>query len=321
MRLPGGNCMAQVYEVIIKALPVILLILLGIFLRRFQVIKKNTVDDLKKIVVTIALPSTLFMTFAQTVFQRSYLWIFVCVFAVCVLMLCAGIGFKRLFSPENKYYPALFAGFEAGMMGYALFTSFFGAENTYKFAIIDVGQVVFVFFILAAFLQKQNGKTASIRDLVKGFILSPIILSIVLGILAGSTGLFTAVSAYPVTGAVTDTLKLLGSMTQPLICIVIGYELHMEAKHIGKPLLAVLLRMGILFGIAFLLNTFLIDRALHLDRSFQLAVYTMFLLPPPFVIPIYMGESAEEQKPLILNAISLHVLLSLAAFVVLVSVM
>ena len=82
-----------------------------------------------------------------------------------------------------------------------------------------------------------------------------------------------------------------------------------------------LLRMGILLGIAFLLNTFLIDKALHLDKSFQLAVYTMFLLPPPFVIPIYMGDTAERQKPMILNTISLHVLCSLAAFVILVSVM
>jgi len=313
--------MTQVYIVIIKALPVILLILLGVFLRRTGLLKKTTVDDLKKIVVNIALPSTLFLTFAGTIFQSNYLWIFVCVFAVCLLMLFAGIGFGKVISPDNKYYPALFAGFEAGMMGYALFTSFFGAANTYKFAIIDVGQVVFVFFVLVAFLQRQNGGKVSAGKLIKGFILSPIILSIILGILVGSTGLFAAASAYPVTGAFTDTLKLLGSMTQPLICIVIGYELHMQAHNILKPLLTVLLRMSILMGIAFLLNTFLIDRALHLDKSFQLAVYTMFLLPPPFVIPIYMGESSEKQTPVILNTISLHVLFSLAAFVVLVSIM
>ena len=134
--------MTQAYEVIIKALPVILLILLGVFLRRTQIIKKTTADDLKKIVVNIALPATLFLTFAGTAFQSNYLWIFVCVFAVCILMLSAGIGFKKVLSPDNKYYPALFAGFEAGMMGYALYTSFFGAENTYKFAIIDVGQII-----------------------------------------------------------------------------------------------------------------------------------------------------------------------------------
>jgi len=313
--------MTQIYEVMIKALPVILLILLGILLRRTQLIKKPTVDDLKKIVVSIALPSTLFLTFAGTTFQSNYLWIFVCVFSVCIIMLFAGLGLQKIISPDNKYYPALFAGFEAGMMGYALFTSFFGAQNTYKFAIIDVGQVVFVFFILVAFLQRQSGEKASAVKLVKGFLLSPIILSIVLGILIGSTGFFAAVSAYKITGAFTDTLKLLGSMTQPLICIVIGYELHMQARGILKPLITVLLRMGILLGIAFLLNTFLIDKALHLDKSFQLAVYTMFLLPPPFVIPIYMGDTAERQKPMILNTISLHVLCSLAAFVILVSIM
>lgn len=312
--------MPQVYEVIVKALPVILLIILGIILRSTQVIKKSTVDDLKKIVVNIALPSTLLLTFAGTQFQSKYLWIFVCVFAVCVCMLFAGMGIKKIISPGNKYYPALFAGFEAGMMGYALFTSFFGAENTYKFAIIDVGQVVFVFFVLVAFLQRQGGGKASAGKLLKGFVLSPIILSILFGILIGSTGMFAAVSAYPVTGAVTDTLKLLGSLTQPLICIVIGYELRIQARNIRIPLVTVLLRMGILIGLAFLINTFLIDKALHLDKSFQLAVYTMFLLPPPFVIPIYMSDSAEKEKEVVLAAVSLHVLFSLAAFVILVSI-
>jgi len=312
--------MPQVYEVIVKALPVILLIILGIILRSTQLIKKSTVDDLKKIVVNIALPSTLLLTFAGTQFQSKYLWIFICVFAVCICMLFAGMGIKKLISPGNKYYPALFAGFEAGMMGYALFTSFFGAENTYKFAIIDVGQVVFVFFVLVAFLQRQGGGKASAGKLLKGFVLSPIILSILFGILIGSTGLFAAVSSYPVTGAVTDTLKLLGSLTQPLICIVIGYELRIQAKNIRIPLVTVLLRMGILICLAFLINTFLIDKALHLDKSFQLAVYTMFLLPPPFVVPIYMSDSAEKEKEVVLAAVSLHVLFSLAAFVILVSI-
>jgi len=312
--------MPQVYEVIVKALPVILLIILGIILRSTQLIKKSTVDDLKKIVVNIALPSTLLLTFAGTQFQSKYLWIFICVFAVCICMLFAGMGIKKIINPGNKYYPALFAGFEAGMMGYALFTSFFGAENTYKFAIIDVGQVVFVFFVLVAFLQRQGGGKASAGKLLKGFVLSPIILSILFGILIGSTGLFAAVSSYPVTGAVTDTLKLLGSLTQPLICIVIGYELRIQAKNIRIPLVTVLLRMGILICLAFLINTFLIDKALHLDKSFQLAVYTMFLLPPPFVVPIYMSDSAEKEKEVVLAAVSLHVLFSLAAFVILVSI-
>jgi len=312
--------MPQVYEVIVKALPVILLIILGIILRSTQLIKKSTVDDLKKIVVNIALPSTLLLTFAGTQFQSKYLWIFICVFAVCICMLFAGMGIKKIINPGNKYYPALFAGFEAGMMGYALFTSFFGAENTYKFAIIDVGQVVFVFFVLVAFLQRQGGGKASAGKLLKGFVLSPIILSILFGILIGSTGLFAAVSSYPVTGAVTDTLKLLGSLTQPLICIVIGYELRIQAKNIRIPLVTVLLRMGILICLAFLINTFLIDKALHLDKSFQLAVYTMFLLPPPFVVPIYMSDSAEKEKEVVLATVSLHVLFSLAAFVILVSI-
>lgn len=313
--------MPQIYEVIAKALPVILLIILGIAFRLMRVISDRTAADFKKIIVNFALPSTLFLTFARTAFQREYILIFITVFASCVLMLAAGVGLGKIISPGNKYYPALFTGFEAGMMGYALFTSFFGSENTYKFAVIDVGQVIFVFFVLTAYLQRQNGVRATAKKLLKDFFLSPVILSILLGILAGSTGFYAAVAGNPASQAVVQTLGLVGSLTQPLICIVIGYELRINLKNIRGPFLTVVLRLAAFFAVAWAINIFLIDRTLHLDRSFQLAVYTMFLLPPPFIIPIYMDSSAGPRKAAVLDTISLHILCSLAAFVILVSVM
>lgn len=312
--------MTQFYEVVSKALPVILLIILGACLRYSQFISKTAIGDFKKIIVNIALPSTLLLTFAGTTFAGKYLWIVLCVFAICVLMLFAGLIIGRKMSPENKYFPALFTGFEAGMLGYALFASFFGSENVFKFAIIDIGQVVFVFFVLTAFLRSRNGETATAKSLLSGFFRSPVIISILLGVLIGVTGVFSAISENRIGISFIEVLKLLGGLTQPLICIVIGYELKINLKNMLVPLVAVLLRMSIFLGIAYILNTLLIDGALHLDQSFQIAVYTMFLLPPPFVIPIFMADSAEKEKPIILDMISLHILCSLAAYIVLVSI-
>jgi malate permease and related proteins len=310
--------MNLIVEVLIKTFPVIGLILLGVLLRRISLITQDTVDGLKKIVVNIALPSALFLTFARTGFRPEYLLIAAVMFGVCLLMLGAGVGIGRKLQPGNPYYPALFAGFEAGMMGYSLFASLFGSENTYKFAVIDVGQVLFVFFVLTAFLKSRRGEKIPVASLMMDFFRSPVILAILLGNLLGSTGLFARFESLPASEAVTALLGLLGDLTRPLICLVIGYELRFSLSRARKTFLSVLIRMGILLFLAFAVNELLIKGVLHLDRTFQAAVYLMFLLPPPFVIPIYMDKSTQEKKSILLDTISLHVLMSLAAAVVLV---
>ena len=78
--------------------------------------------------------------------------------------------------------------------------------------------------------------------------------------------------------------------------------------------------MTLMLAAAFLINELLVVSVLHLDRSFGLALYTMFLLPPPFVIPIFIDQNAEKEKGDILNVLSIHIVMTLVAFLVLVSV-
>ena len=118
--------------------------------------------------------------------------------------------------------------------------------------------------------------------------------------------------------ALFETLRLLSEMTMPIICIAIGYELKINIKEIGGPLLAIVLRMVLHLGMAYAINEIVIDRLLNLDNTFKIALYTMFLLPPPFVIPVYMDEKEEKNKQFILNTISISIILSLLAFMTLI---
>ena len=109
--------MGDTFGILSKVLPVIILIIFGGFLRKTRFIDQNTVSSLKKIVVNITLPATLFLTFAKTTFESRYIMIFLSVFLVCVIMLQLGILIKKLLKQSNHYYPAIFIGFETGMMG------------------------------------------------------------------------------------------------------------------------------------------------------------------------------------------------------------
>lgn len=311
--------MVNLTVVILKFTPVLLLILLGMLTRRLGMMSAETILDLKRIIVNLSLPCVLFLTFARAEFKADYILIFVAIFLFCSVMLFLGTRLKKVLGAEQRYLAAVFSGFETGMLGYALYSAFYGAENIYKLAIFDLGQVTFVFLVLVSYLQRQNGRRAGAKQLFADFFKSPVILSILLGILFGSTGLTSLAQKFQFTEAVVTTLSLLGGLTEPLICIIIGFELQIRPKNFLKPLLTVLTRMILFIFAAYLLNRFLTEGILHLDKSFQVALYTLFLLPPPFVIPIYMEEGAEDEKQYILSVLSIHIVLTLAAFMVLVT--
>lgn len=316
----GGIRLGILTEILVKVLPIILAIVLGMVLRKFHFFREGTVEDLKKVVVNISLPTLLFTAFAQTQFEARYLLIIGLVFMLCVLMLLMGFAAKKALKSSNRYLPALFCGFEAGMMGYAIFTAVYGAENTYQFAVIDLGQVIFVFFVLVTVLQRFNGTKASASDTVLSFVKTPVIIAIFAGILFSVTGLFRLASAYQAPMAIYETIKLLSSVNIPLICLIIGYELKLDIKALPRSVVIVLSRMLISLGLAAAINQFVLISLLHLDRGFQAALFAMFLMPSPFVIPVYMKSNEESEKQEVLNILSVHIVLSLIAFIILVGV-
>ncbi|WP_169824116.1 AEC family transporter [Anaerobacillus alkalidiazotrophicus] len=312
--------MYSLLEVVAKILPIILLLVLGNVLQKIQFFKDSTINDFKKLVVNFTLPALLFLAFLDTEFESSYIIIVVVMFIACVLMLIVGIFYKKLLKSDNRYVSTVFTSFENGMIGYPLFVTVYGSASLYKIAVIDIGHILFVFLILVNYLQKLNGKTSSFKELLLSFFKSPIIMAVLLGILFSTTGSAQLMMNFQFSYSIIELLTIVGSLTVPLICIVIGYELKLDFKNISKPFGLVLIRMSTLLVLAFLLNTFIIDGLLQLDKEFQIALYLTFLLPPAFAIPIFMDDKSGKNKQLILNMISINILLTIVAFLILVTV-
>lgn len=306
--------MGEAFAVVARVLPVIFLIILGHFLRRFSIISQKTIDDFKKLVVNLTLPALLFMAFADTAFEARNLLIVLAVFASCTVMLIAATLLRKPLGIDNRYWPSLFAGFETGMMGFSIFVAVYGAEEMYKLAIMDLGQVTFVFFVLVSVLKRVNGESSGVGKLILSFVKSPVIISIFLGIAAGLIDLPGILNANAAGGAIMETLNIIGSLTMPLICLAIGFELRIDKSNIVKPFLTAATRLLVLLGLAFVINQVIISGILDLDSTYEIALYTLFMLPPPFVLPIFMDGKKERDKQLILNTISIHIILTLVAF-------
>jgi malate permease and related proteins len=65
-----------------------------------------------------------------------------------------------------------------------------------------------------------------------------------------------------------------------------------------------------------LFSVLVIDWVLGLDRGFQAAVLTMVVLPPPFVIPLYLQRADQDDRTYVVNTLSLSTLVTLFAFAI-----
>jgi predicted permease len=304
-------------DALARVVPVLLLFGIGALLRRRSVLRPETVDDMRILVLNLALPSALFLTFLRVSLEARFLVIVVTVFFAGVVMLVAGRAIGRAIGIDSPLLPALLTGFEAGMLGYAIFGATFGADQLYRFAIVDIGQVTFVFFVLATVLVRgSTGRRPPLAATAGSFVRTPVIVAIAAGMLGSAVGLGGMLEGGSLGVAVLDTFGLLAALTTPLIALVIGYGTRFTRGKLAAPARTIAVRMAIWVLLAIVFDLAVVDGILHLDRLQQAAVMTMAVLPPPFVIPIFVsaeGAWAGEREYAI-NTLSLATVVTLVAF-------
>jgi len=302
--------------VLMKTLPILLLLAVGFLFRRAHFLSPGAVEEIKRLVVGFALPALLFLAFLRVDFEARYIWIVAVVFALNLAMLGIGELAALALDRENPYLPLMFTGFETGMLGFALFGTVYGRESLGALGILDLGQEAYVWFVLMTILLGLGGAPRSPGKVLKSFATSPVILAIVLGVALNLTGLARPLEGGEVGGAIVSTLTLVSQLTSPLVLIVIGYQLDLKPGKLGRPLATAALRTAILVGLAAAVDRVLIRGILGLPAVFSAALFTMFILPPPFVMPLFMGGSGAERQDYVSNTLTIGVLLSMAAFVV-----
>jgi len=306
--------MDQTTEIINRVLPIFLLIGLGAWVRRSQFLPERAIDDLRKIVVNFALPSVLFVSFLNIEMQTNYLVLFVLTGAVCIALYALGVALRRRLNVPHPYFPFLMTGFEYGMLGVSLFGSAYGLENIGYIAVADLGHELFIWFVfLALLLMTREGHTSP-AQLAGSFFRSPVILAILAGIALNLLGAADFLAEQPVTGGVLATLDFLSALTIPLILIIVGYGIRLDREGLRDAALVIGVRLAILIPLALLVNAVIVRGLLDLERPFEIALFTLFVLPPPFIVPLYMRQDLPDEKRYVNNVLMLYTVVSLAIF-------
>ncbi|NLX10709.1 MAG: hypothetical protein GXY36_13715 [Chloroflexi bacterium] len=308
--------MDQTTLIINRVVPIILLIALGYWIRRSRFLAENTVDDLRKIVVNLALPAVLFISFLNLELKTEYIAIFVTIFGVCVAMLVLGWGLKRRLSVQREYFPFLMTGFEYGMLGVSLFGSAYGLENIGYIALMDLGHELFIWFVFLGLLLMKRDSLTHPRQILSAFITSPVIIGILAGIGLNLLGARDFLYDSAGTGGIMATLEFLSNMTIPLILIIVGYGIRFDRHGMREAALVTGIRLAIVIPLALLLNAVLIRGLLGLGKPFEAGLFTLLILPPPFIIPLYMRPGPSEERRYVNNTLTFHTVVSIVIYAV-----
>lgn len=309
--------MEQTIQILNQVLPILLLISLGCWTRHKNFLVETTIEGLRKIVVNLALPSLLFISFLNVELQSSYFVIFGFTFLLCVLLFLLGQFVRRQLRIRHSYFAYLTTGFEYGMLGVSLFGAAYGVEKIGYIAVVDLGHEIFIWFVFLPLLLIKRDGVQNPKDVVKAFLSAPVVIAILAGILFNILGGAELLFELPVTGAVMSVLEFLSNLTVPLILMIVGYGIRIDRADLGDALFVATIRLGILIPLVLIVNAFLIRGLLRLDTVFEAAMFTLLILPPPFIIPLYAGSNLNiEEKRYINNVLTIHTVISVIIFFV-----
>lgn len=300
--------MENLFRILQTALPVLAALALGVLCRKLNFLTRDGVDTLKKVVVNLTLPAVVFAAFATAEYSLQTIAIPVLVFLLCCLGLVLGRLLARLLRLPGRVTPYLAGGFEAGMLGYALFALLFPQASSARFAILDLGQTLFVFTLYKALL--SGGKET--KSLWKDIVNTPILWGTFAGLLVGATGLFGWMVQNGSAAVVTSLTDFLSAPTGMMILLAVGYDLDFAQIRWRETARFVVLRlaaMAILFAVLLLVN-----RTLLHGIIFEGAALLLFILPPPYVLPIFADEPSQRAQ--ISSALSALTVVTLLLFAV-----
>ncbi len=301
-------------DVLGSVLPVLALIGLGVLLRPLGVLTDDTVAGLKQLIVSVALPAVLFTTFLTTKFAPEHALVVVTVFVLCLGLLGLGYVFKRL-THGSPYTPFLFTGFELGMLGFALFAAVYGSDQLPALGVLALGHELFIWFVFVTLLRATAHSRQSLGQTLRSLATSPVIIAIVLGLVLNAAGLGDLLDRGVLGAALGTTLKYLAAVIVPLVLMIVGYGSRLTPGGVRQALPLVATRLVVVISLALLIGRGLFVGLLGLPPIYAHAVFTLMVLPPPYIVPLFIPQDRRHDLEYTNNVLSLYSLASVAVFV------
>lgn len=283
------------YELLRRLLPIFFLLAIGFIAKHRKMFKESFIEELKKLILMIALPAVLFDAFAKMTLQVSYILLFVLVFFYCCLLYLLGNLLHNLFPKiySRAYTAGYLAGFEFGMIGVGLFGAIWGMDKLPIIMLIGFGHELFIWFFYVPLVSIKKNQRFNLIDTLWQFLKTPTIIAIILGILVNLGGIYTKIQGSAIGGSMLAVIEFLKPLTSPLILIVIGYTMIFRRGNFREMAVYILTRLSLVMGLGAILLLAVRFLVSGLDPLFSQAFYAFILLPAPYILPLYIQDQKE----------------------------
>lgn len=300
----------MVLQVIKMALPIVVMLLVGMVCRKKEVLRPEGLAGVRAVVGDICLPVVLFNAFFTAHYSKTVVLMFVLVYLGFAAALLMGFVLRRFAAPHGKFMPFLLTSAEGGMLGYALYGVLMGEQA--GFAAVDLGQTVFAYTGFLCALSLVEGQRPSVSGLIRNMVTNKCCLGMALGILLGALGVGQMVLATLVGDVLTAVIAMLTGPTSALVLLVVGYDLELDRKLLKPVAATVLCRLAVM-AVLLVCVSFIVFRLVPYDRSLQIALMILYALPAPFIIPMFADVRGEGKY--ISTCLSVETICTIVLFV------
>lgn len=223
-------------------------------------------NGIKALILNLALPATIFIALLKINLETNLFWLPLLAMVANILMIFGALitlHFLQIERGSVRYRTVLllFPSFAPGLSCFPFLIEYFGDEMLANAAFADVGNKIFVLFILYIWSIKmyfhhvknpiKNDHSLQFRlgGILKSLLTEPINLVMIVGVMMLCLGL--DLNSLPF--FIGDTIGRIGLMMTPLILLFIGLSLQVSLREVGGILQILLMRSGVAFFISALL--------------------------------------------------------------------
>ena len=248
---------------VIKTLSLFLMIVIG-FLLRNKIKSKEQKEGIKTIILSLALPATIFIALLKIEFEPTMIFIPLLAlgFNLFLFLLVDKLPLQSVFdTPASQYRAAtlLMPSLAPGLSCFPFILEYSGELPFAMAALGDIGNKVFVLIIAYLIAMKwyfksraiqDDSEKSKLKDLLKALVEEPVNMVIVTAIVMLALGL----NFESLPGIITMNVDRLSVMMTPLVLLFIGISVKLTRQQAVVILSLLFFRSGI----AFLLSSILI---------------------------------------------------------------
>ncbi len=303
-------------EMIGSVLPIILLFSFGWWCKKTNFITEEGMAQIKKLIMSVALPSVLFLLFVDMEIGMEHITLLGLTFILLTLFMIGGRLFNFIPPLYSKYNPFLSTGYAFGLVGIGLFSMLYGTEYMVLFSIMGLAHEIFIWvFYYLTFRMTTQGKAISGDILLKIF-KSPVIIGMLVGIGMNVLGLSQILHNNAIGEGLMSTLGYFASISTPLMLIVIGYGINFDPTYLKQSVKLIAVRLAVMGIVGTAFKLLVVDQILTPSPLLDASYIAFCLMPPVFVLSLFVSEEGtQEDTEIVSSAIGIGTVVGILLFI------